>query len=257
MPAFHYWFNGAAIFVAGGFLLSAVLGFIGVADQMKKRPITAIAAYVATLFLFAVGWWQAAEQGRDADRSQGALESVQSNEKELLATNKRMANDIGGLANAVNGLGKQMQDFVQTAILTASRGGHTTVSKPTPAAKPTHQVQPSQPQLPQLAHVKFVQRDVVSTDQNAPYAIQVIIQTDETIASPYFAIVCDSKVEKGDFFVTGQGVMMNVMFGTSKDGRAFIFKFGFPAFTPDSPIVVTIRSKAPIRAIGLQDLRGT
>jgi hypothetical protein len=106
-----------------------------------------------------------------------------------------------------------------------------------------------------VAHFQLSQRRVVSSSEENPFALQVIIQTDETINNTKLAITCNNPISHGDFFVTGQGVMMNVMTGLSGDKKSFEFGFSFPSFTPDSPIVVTLLSKTEINCTKLTDLR--
>ena len=101
---------------------------------------------------------------------------------------------------------------------------------------------PTQP----VTHIRFVERQVSSTTDLAPYALQVIIQTDVPIQNAGFKIQCDGIIHSGRFFVAGQGVMMNVHQQIIA-GTTFAFRFGFPTFTPDSPIVVTLMAKSKIR----------
>jgi hypothetical protein len=56
-------------------------------------------------------------------------------------------------------------------------------------------------------------------------------------------IACNGDISDGSFFVAGQAVLMTVASGVQTDRRQFYLSFRYPAFTPDSPIVVTLLSK--------------
>lgn len=127
---------------------------------------------------------------------------------------------------------------------------HAAPAKPLSALAPADQTA--------AAHIKFVQRPFVSTRTEFPYATQVIIQTDQAISSPRFLVNGDrdSDIEDGDFFLTGQAVMMSVSSGVRDDHKAYRLGFGFPVFTPDAPIVVTLYGKSAIKVSSVQDIRG-
>ncbi|HEX3431348.1 MAG TPA: hypothetical protein VHT03_10715 [Rhizomicrobium sp.] len=196
---------------------------------------------------------------------QNTVEDVRGTQGTLLTSNTNMSATIRGMADELRLVRAQVDKMVNQQIAGAS--------PPAPVVPPPKRVlvrarraapQAGQPpqtgqqeaQNPQSAHIQFVQRNIVSTSPDTPYEAQVIIQTDQPINSAAFAIICDNELEKGEFFVTGQGVMMNVMYGVSQNKKAFILKFGFPAFTPDAPIVATLYSKHPIHVLEVRDIRG-
>lgn len=127
-----------------------------------------------------------------------------------------------------------------------------TLTPPKDVSPESNQGSPAQP----VAGVSFVQRDVVSTNPAEPYETQVIIQTTQTINNASFGIETDGDIDAGNFFVTGQPVMMNEEFGVIKNRRGVFLRFGYPAFSPDSPIVVTLHGKIPFHVIRVVDLRG-
>jgi hypothetical protein len=124
-----------------------------------------------------------------------------------------------------------------------------------PSEKPT-QEKPSQPQLPPavVEHLRFAERRVPSTQSAYPYALEVVIQTDVAVENAALEIDFDGEIEKGDFFLAGQGVMMLVRSGITQDRKGFILGFGFPTWTPEHPIVATILSKQPVRVVGIKAL---
>jgi hypothetical protein len=62
MSTLQYLFTGSAVFVAGGFALSAILGFLGVANMRSNYPAFMIAGYLVAVILFGMGWWTSAKQ---------------------------------------------------------------------------------------------------------------------------------------------------------------------------------------------------
>jgi hypothetical protein len=105
--------------------------------------------------------------------------------------------------------------------------------------------QPTQP--PIVEHIRFVQRRTASTRDDAPYGIQVFIQTDTTIQPVAFEIDCDHPIVDGKFFIAGQGIYFNSADGYSEDHKSYKFSFHVPPLTPESSLVVTLLSKEDIR----------
>ena len=64
-------------------------------------------------------------------------------------------------------------------------------------------------------------------------------------------IECDGDIEDGTFFIAGQSVIMGMAYGVQPDKKHFYFRFQYPAFTPESPIVVTLESKSDIRVVSV------
>jgi hypothetical protein len=133
-----------------------------------------------------------------------------------------------------NALQEQIQALAKATIET-SQGVKELLGKPT---------------VPHPNHTRYAQRNVRSSNANAPYELQVIIETDVPIQNAGFRIECDGPIIDGQFFVTGQPIMMNVR--TTKEDKAFVFSFGYPTFTPQSPIVVTLLSKTQIKVTKIE-----
>ncbi len=105
-----------------------------------------------------------------------------------------------------------------------------------------------------VEHIRFTERRTNSTNSAAPYALQVIIQTDATIQPAGFKIECDGEISNGDFFVAGQPAMMSVASGLSNNKRSFLLSFKYPPLTPESPVVVTLQSSSDIHVTKVEHI---
>jgi hypothetical protein len=226
-----------------GALTIAAQAILGLLVTTRPPPIIKRVryeiAFVGIAVIGALAIVVGAIRGLDSQTAlQDKVGALNKTEDAVLLSNNNMSSTINSMADDIRGLRSQIDAYAKAAIASASPP--TTV--PSAASE--------------LAHIKFVQRAIPSTDPAMPYASQVIIQTDATISNAAFAIACDNEIENGNFFVSGQGAMMNVQFGVTKNKKAFVFKFGFPAFAPDTPIVVTLHSKFPIHVLEVKDIRG-
>jgi len=187
------------------------------------------------------------EQGRLQSQIQEGQKLLRSQIKELTRTSNETNKNVGQLTETLL-WPKEKQKIVPiekpktpagTEGFTVATSTSTSTSTSIPAG---FGIVPTQP----VAHVRFAERQVSSSTDAAPYGLQVIIQTDVPIQNAAFKIHCDGIIYNGRFFVAGQGAMMNV-YQKIINGTTFTFRFGFPAFTPDSPIVVTLLAKSKIR----------
>ena len=60
MPALQYWFTPSAFFLLGSFVITVVLGLIGVRTVIETKWIVLLVA--ASFVITIVGWWTAAKQ---------------------------------------------------------------------------------------------------------------------------------------------------------------------------------------------------
>jgi len=121
-----------------------------------------------------------------------------------------------------------------TEVLEAIKGVHARVNKPPEEVPPAV-----------VRHLRFTEKRIASNSDKSPYALQVTIQTDVTMQPVSLRVRFDGDIDDAKFFEAGQAVYMNVR--TSTQGNTFAFSFGFPPFPPESPIVVTVLSKSPVR----------
>jgi hypothetical protein len=112
---------------------------------------------------------------------------------------------------------------------------------------------PTPPTAPQS--IRFTQKRVPSTDPNNPYALQVIIQSDTSVTPVGLALHFSGPIIGIRFFVAGQPVlMMTQSFVNPNDPTIGVIRFGYPALSPDSPIVISVISKAPVSLVSLDKI---
>ena len=197
---------------------------------------------------------------------QGLL--IRSEQTESRSDQAKLRDQITTLVNAtrlqatlddIKGMQTAMGDWflrLETALYAAHKQEPPTrpepKPKPEPRSEPPSKAEPEPAPReplgpPTVEHVRITQRRAPSNKADAPYGLQVILQTDTTIQPAAFKIDCDGQISEGRFFVAGQAAMMSVAHGLSEDKKTFQFSFRFPPFTPESPIVVTLLSKTDIR----------
>jgi hypothetical protein len=116
---------------------------------------------------------------------------------------------------------------------------------------------PQPPPLPPavVEHIRIVQRRAASSDPNAKYGLQVVMQTDTTIQPVAFRVEFDQEISNPEAFIVGEGAY--TMFGTafSNDHKAFLFSFHTPAFTPNSSLIVAVQSKYDVRVVKVEKIQ--
>jgi hypothetical protein len=120
--------------------------------------------------------------------------------------------------------------------------------------KPNSDQTPSPPPPAIVQHPTHVERRIPSDNPDLPYGLQIVIQTDKDVSNPALEIDFDGTIGKGRFFLAGQSVMMSVQYGLTQDHKGFILSFGYPTWTPQSPIVVSIYSKEAVQVTGVRNL---
>jgi hypothetical protein len=120
------------------------------------------------------------------------------------------------------------------------------------AINPITRQNPLGPALP--ANIKIIQKRAPSTDPNAIFGLQIILQTDTMIKPTGFRLYFDGPIEHAGFFLAGQSVYTDVDEVTSGDKKWYAFGFKSPEFSPTSPIVITVASKANVRVIRVEQV---
>lgn len=115
----------------------------------------------------------------------------------------------------------------------------------------TARVTPAPTRAPEVRKINYTERPAPSDDPALPYGQQVIVQTSVTSQPTYLQVQFDVPVEKTQFFVAGQASLMNVLEAHSNGGKMYLLSFGFPAWTPEAPIVVSVLSKQPAKVVGI------
>lgn len=175
--------------------------------------------------------------------------------QDLNAAVKPLTGEIHGLRAQVADLGKQTVPSIAQHSKTGARS-----KSASPDRRERVVIDPSSVATraaPSTADITFSQRQVVSTDPQLGYEYQVIIQTSKQLDQVHLGVLGDTPISDSHFFIIGHGAMMEVAFGVSDSNPdEAIVKFGYPSFTPDAPIVVTVRTKQPWKAQKVIDLRG-
>lgn len=83
MPPLQYWFSGAALWLAGSFIITVILAVIGIREMISNKMVVFLIG-VALLVMF-IGWWTTAEQEEASakreiklDRLQETLDTIKS-----------------------------------------------------------------------------------------------------------------------------------------------------------------------------------
>jgi hypothetical protein len=103
MPPLQYWFSGAALFLAGSFVLGVVLGLIGIKDAISHKVIALL--FAASLALLFMGWKSAARQEQQSVKRD--------------ADNDEMKRTVGDIAASMGITGYASVDDLKAKIATA------------------------------------------------------------------------------------------------------------------------------------------
>jgi hypothetical protein len=95
--------------------------------------------------------------------------------------------------------------------------------------------------------VRIIQRRAASDDPDAPFGLQVVIQTDVMMQPVAFRVECDHEIKDGKAFIVGEGAYTMFATALSEDKKAFLFSFHSPPLTPDASLVVSLQSKYDVR----------
>jgi hypothetical protein len=111
---------------------------------------------------------------------------------------------------------------------------------------------PVAPKPAVVEHLRFTEKRVSTDNSELPYGEQVIIQTDITHSKPRLEIDFDGEVFGGEFFMAGASVMFAKRMGVLSDQHKIILGFDFPEWVPESPLVVTVFSKQPVKVTAIK-----
>lgn len=123
--------------------------------------------------------------------------------------------------------------------------------------RPISPVHPESQTLPPaiVEHVRIIQRRAASDKSEAPFGLQVIMQTDVSIQPVAFRVVFDHEISDGNAFIVGEGAYTSMATGFSNDRKAFVFSWHSPAFTPSSSLVVSVQSKFDLRVAKIEKIQ--
>jgi hypothetical protein len=175
---------------------------------------------------------------------------------------KRSTNLNGELRQSVDRMREQISNLLQTTTFNARRdelaqelkGIHEDLrdgfAKLGAAIKPRSVPQQSVTPPP-VPHVQIVQRPTPAKSDAAPYGLQLILQPDAQMPAS-FRIECDGPIADADYYIAGQGPMMNVR--TEMGGNAYVISIGFPTLGPSTPLVLNLYSKNKIQVTKVEAL---
>lgn len=125
-------------------------------------------------------------------------------------------------------------------------------SKPSPPRR-QHSGVPKGPLFPPANSTLSVsQSDKVSTRKDAPYEIEVVVQTSATFQSLKFAMQCDKPLADAQPMIGGASgtLQMMVSSGILKEHtNVFVYSYGssVPPFGPPNPLIIDVWSKEPVK----------
>jgi hypothetical protein len=121
---------------------------------------------------------------------------------------------------------------------------------------PPSQQQQSQ-QLPPsvVEHVRMIQRRAASNDEQAPFGLQAVLQTDVTIQPVAFKVDFNEAISNPNVFIVGEGAYTMMATTISADRKSFLFSFHSPAFTPSASLVVSVQSKYDVRVTNVEKIQ--
>ena len=155
------------------------------------------------------------------------------------------AGDMGSIRSAISDGFHELEDELQQ---------HPSVNKSKSSApsRPTS-IPPSTP--PPIEHIQVAGHRTTSSVAGVPWGWQEILQANDTIQPVAFRVTCDAPVETATAFIAGQVVYMQKGEVYSQNRKAYSFSFSYPAFTPLSPLVVTVFSKQEIHITKIEKIQ--
>jgi hypothetical protein len=103
-------------------------------------------------------------------------------------------------------------------------------------------------------HVKLIQQPAPSNNPQLPYALQVIVQTEQNNFPVSFAFGCTGPIGGMTYFIAGQAsTSFADLEANAGQGKSTAeLRFSSPTMTPSTPLVVTLYSKSEIRVLQLR-----
>lgn len=114
-----------------------------------------------------------------------------------------------------------------------------------PPGSLTRQVEP-----PKIEGLRFTSRRIPSAVKDAPYGLEITIQTDISTQPSRFLLYCDGPVAQTDWFAGMSSIAgVNTLPNDPKVVQADVT---MPAIAPQNPLVVTLFSKDAVKVIGIK-----
>jgi hypothetical protein len=96
LPPPHFWFTGAALFLAGSFAFTVLVGLIGIRQMISNRIFMVLLIVAAVLS--ALAWRTAAKQAEDEDAQQANAATLSGQLTTITASNKKQEEQLAKVA---------------------------------------------------------------------------------------------------------------------------------------------------------------
>jgi hypothetical protein len=102
-----------------------------------------------------------------------------------------------------------------------------------------------------VSRLTYTQEQVSSSRDEAPYAVKVVVQTSVPLQPTSIAVKCNVEVAANNWRVVGSSASSDVGEGYVGDKSVFWVYFGAPVFKPETPLIILLMAKEPIRVLGV------
>lgn len=200
----------------------------------------ALSLVIATLtgaFLFGAGWWVV---GRAYQKEQATVAAA-----EQRIPIGSPASEPNTRENMNPNPKSDVQAGANSAISVGQQGGVTN------SGTINMHVNTMQPRV---EGVRVSMQQVASPREDAPYAIQIVVQVASPVQPFGVAVVCSKDVVEGKFSVVGSSTYQQVATGylNHAPSKSYFVTFASPAVTPSSPLVVTVMCREPFEVLSVE-----
>lgn len=213
------------------------------ANPLMRKEWKIFFAFIAVAYSGIVLWQQKlTSEAAIRDRNT----AIQETGKLYKVTIDNLNSRIQGLESQLTEQGENVEVIKRSNIVTGKNPVKVEVTNPSSQSKP---------QLPILAHIRIAsQKQIVSTKDKLPYALEVVVQTDQIIEPVAFIFECDGEIGEG-FGSVGANMYFMSKSGSVRDHpNWFLLAWKSPPFTPQTPMIVKLFSKKPIQVINLRKI---
>lgn len=227
------------VLVVASFVIQVFLAWMGIYVALRPPPKEQhrrwIAAFVVAcvmgLGIGAYQQYQSVISSRESGKEKNTL-TAQIMTLTNAASTQATSDDINRIRSEI------LDSFDRVIVAIQAKPG-----SPLPRLTPPV----AQPPVPTVENTRLVQKNTTSDRPEFPYGLQVIIQSNVVIQPVSFALECDGEIGDSSFFIAGQAVYMSVQ--KTIRGNVAEISFNFPSLTPESPLVVTLLSRAQIKVV--------
>ena len=223
---------------------------------------------VALIVYGGIAWWQQARFARQSltdrdaaiDRTSKSVsasvsESVsRSVSQQYQQTIDNLNTKIVQLENDVQSQGKKVDLIGRSDIVTGKNPVKVEITNASSGI--------ASPPVPKIEGIEILDQEPLLTSpyKDAPYGVKVIIQTKTELQPVKFGIECDKEVAYGEFspgadytgiIVSTPGRLTNSRDNSIKT-NSWGWKVNDPKFVPETPWIVRLYGKEPLRVIGAQ-----